>query len=60
MLFTWLYPGGNGDFNESRKVDIGVKDWARQQMFMADGRFVKDKPWCFYALNYTECRRNMT
>jgi hypothetical protein len=26
MLCPWLYPGGNGDFNESRKVDIGVKD----------------------------------
>jgi hypothetical protein len=28
MLFPWLYPGGNGDFNEIRNVDIGVKDWA--------------------------------
>jgi hypothetical protein len=26
MLFPWLYPGGNGDFNKIRKVDIGVKD----------------------------------
>jgi hypothetical protein len=60
MLLPWLYPGGNGDFNESRKVDIGVKDWARQQLFMADGRFAKDNSWCFYALNYSERRRNMT
>jgi hypothetical protein len=59
MLFPWLYPGGNGNFNDSRKVDIGVKDWARQQLFMADDRFAKDKTWCFYALNYSECRRNM-
>jgi hypothetical protein len=27
---------------------------------MADGRFAKDKTWCFYALNYAECRRNTT
>jgi hypothetical protein len=60
VLFPWLYLGGNGDFNESRKVDIGVKDWARQQLFMADGRFAKDMTWCFYALNYSEHRRNMT
>jgi hypothetical protein len=60
MLFPWLYPGGNGDFNESRKVDIGVKDWARQKLFMAEGSFVKDNMWCFYALNYAERRRNMT
>jgi hypothetical protein len=60
MLFPWLYPDGNGDFNESRKVDIGVKDWARQQLFMADGSFAKDETWCFYALNYAERRRDMT
>jgi hypothetical protein len=52
MLFPWLYPGGNGDFNESRIVDIGFKDWARRQLFMADDRFAKDKTWCVYALNY--------
>jgi hypothetical protein len=60
MLFPWLYTSGNGDFNKSRKVDIGVKYWAIQQLFMADGRFAKDKTWCFYALNYAESRRNMT
>jgi hypothetical protein len=27
---------------------------------LADGRFLKDKTLCFYALNYAECRRNMT
>jgi hypothetical protein len=27
---------------------------------MADGRFAKDKTWCFYALNYAERRSNMT
>jgi hypothetical protein len=52
MLFPWLYPGGNGDFNESRTVDIIVKHWARQQLFLADGRCAKDKTWYFYALNY--------
>jgi hypothetical protein len=60
VLFPWLCSGGNGDFNESIKVDIGVKDWARQQLFMADGRFAKDKTWFFYALNYAEHRRSMT
>jgi hypothetical protein len=60
MLFPWLYPGGNGDFNKSRKVDVGVKDWARQQLFMDAGRFAKGNTWCLYALNYAERRRNMT
>jgi hypothetical protein len=48
------------DFNESKKVDIEVKDWPRQQLFMADGRLVNDKTWCFYSLNYDEPRRSMT
>ena len=39
MLFPWLYPGGNGDFNEDRKIDISIKDWASQQLHLADGRF---------------------
>jgi hypothetical protein len=27
-------------------------------LFMAVGRFAKDKTWCFYVLNYAEPRRN--
>jgi hypothetical protein len=58
MFFPWRYPGGNGDFNEIRSIDITVKDWASQQLYMADGRCARDKTWCFYALNYTQHRRN--
>jgi hypothetical protein len=39
MIFPWLYPGGNGDFNEDLKNYISVKDWASQQLHLADGRF---------------------
>jgi hypothetical protein len=60
MLFPWLYPRGNGDFNEDQKIDIRVKDCASQQLHLADGRFAKDKTWCFFALNYAERRSNMT
>jgi hypothetical protein len=51
-------PGGNGDFNESCSVDITVKDWASQQLYMSDGQSTMDKTWGFYALNYAEHRRN--
>jgi hypothetical protein len=47
MLFPWLYPGGNGYFNEDRKFDMSVKDSAIQQLHLAYGRFAKDKTWCF-------------
>jgi hypothetical protein len=59
MIFPWLYPGGNFDFNECQTVDISFTDWTGQELFLADGRFVKDKTWCFYALKYVERRRNM-
>jgi hypothetical protein len=29
-------------------------------LHLVDGRFSKDKTWCFFALNYAERRRNMT
>jgi hypothetical protein len=58
MLFPWLYPGGNGHFNERHIIDITVKDFANQQLNMADGQFAKDNTWCVYALNYAKRRRN--
>jgi hypothetical protein len=58
MLLPWLYPGGNGDFYESRSIDITNKYWASQKMYMADGRFARYNKWCFYALNHAEYRRN--
>jgi hypothetical protein len=29
-------------------------------LHLADGRFAKNKTWCFFALNYAERRRNTT
>jgi hypothetical protein len=60
MLFPWLYPGWNGYFNDCRTVDISVKGWYRQWLFLAGDRLVKDNMWCFYDLKYAERRRNMT
>jgi hypothetical protein len=57
-MFLWLYPGENGDFNESRIIDITIKDWSGQQLYMADGRFSRENTWCFFDLNSTEHRRN--
>ena len=59
MLYPWLYPGGNGDYNESRIVSVSPTQWGEHQLFLSDGRFARDKTWCYYAFNYIECRRNM-
>jgi hypothetical protein len=42
VLFPWIYPGGNGDFDESPIIDITVKDWASQHLYRADGWFARD------------------
>jgi hypothetical protein len=34
--------------------------FARQQLFLADGRDVKDNMWCFYAMKYAAHRSNTT
>jgi hypothetical protein len=60
MLFPWLCPGDNGDWNESRAIAIEPDDWAKWQLYLVDVPFVKDKQWCFYALNFVQRRRNQT
>ena len=39
--------------------NISAEDWARCLLNYEDGRFAKDKIWCFYALNYVQRRVNM-
>ena len=59
LAFPWLFPGGIGDFKDSRKnKKITAHDWARRLMMYEDGRFATDKVFCFYAMNYAVRRRN--
>lgn len=59
--FPWLFPGGYGDFVDF--VPEGTKNkhigqWGEQLLYYEDGRFAKDKFFCFFALNYILRRRN--
>jgi len=57
--FPWLFPGGIGDINYSKKKENGyVQKWAKAMVYYYDGRFVKDPTWCFYALNYMQRHQN--
>lgn len=59
--FPWLYPGAFGDINNYRSKPISATDWAQRQLHFEDGRFARDKMWCFFALNYTSRgHRNQT
>jgi hypothetical protein len=37
---------------------MDISDWAQNQLYFQDGRFAKDKLWCFFTLNYIYRRRN--
>jgi hypothetical protein len=60
LAFPWLFPGGVGDWADVPTAeDMKVEDWARRLVHYEDGRFAKDKIWCFYALNFVQRRQNM-
>ena len=58
MAFPWLFPEGVGDFNTPRKYELHVHNWTKNLLYYEDGRFARDKLWCFFALNYQHRRRN--
>ena len=59
-VFPWLFPGGIGDYNDYHTRPVQVKEWIERLMQYQDGRFEKDKLFCFYALNYMFRHRNQS
>ncbi len=58
--FPWLFPGGVGDWADIPETeDTTVEEWAKYLLMYEDGRFARDKIWCFYALNYVQRKKNM-
>lgn len=53
--FPWLFPGGYGDVKD---FPGDMKEWAKVLNYYDDGRFTKDKFWCFFAMNYIIRHRN--
>ena len=58
--FPWLFPGGYGDFGQQKELTLNVSDWARSMLYYQDGRFAKDRIWCFFALDFATRRKNQT
>jgi hypothetical protein len=56
--FPWLFPGGYGDIKGIRDQSINLSEWAENLLYYEDGRFARDKLWCFFTLNYLYRRRN--
>lgn len=55
--FPWLFPGGKGDVSDTSKLK-GIHDWMKRLLYYQDGRFSKDKIWCFFALNFAVRKEN--
>ena len=60
-MFPWLFPGGVGDINETGRHEksLSFKKWADYLLHYEDGRFAKDRIWCFYTENMRQRRDNM-
>ena len=58
--YPWLFPGGVGDIQDFPKSGSGsnIKEWGKNLIMYRDGRFTKDKFFCFFALNYITRQRN--
>ena len=56
--FPWLYPGGIGDFKQFKTRKIEIDEWISIMIKYEDGRFMADKMWTFYALNYRDRLKN--
>jgi hypothetical protein len=53
-----LFPGGYGDFGQFREKKLNVSDWTRNMLYYRDGRFAKDRIWCFFALDFATRKKN--
>jgi hypothetical protein len=60
LAFLWLFPGGYGDIQDSRKTKILPAEWAQNLLHYEDGQFATDKLWSFFTLNYIYQRRNQS
>ena len=58
--FPWLYPGGIGDFHDYSEEDEEIDQWMARLLYYFDGRFARDKMWCFFALNFSVRHKNAT
>lgn len=53
--YPWLFPGGIGDVKDFPGTP---KQWGKNLLYYQDGRFTKDKFFCFFSLNYITRQRN--
>ena len=50
--FPWLFPGGYGDIQDYDSPEKSMAEWGKRLLYYEDGRFAKDKLFCFFAMNF--------
>ena len=58
LAFPWLFPGGHGGPFGSHPTKLTLRQWLENCAYYEDGRFVKDKVFAFYALNFVNRHTN--
>ena len=56
--FPWLFPGGYGDIIDMPNMNQNLSQWGKRMLHYQDGRFAKDKLFCFFAMNCIIRHRN--
>lgn len=56
--FPWLFPGGLGDYNDYNNTS-SINKWIKKLLLYHDGRFARDKMWCFYAQDFQTRQNNI-
>ena len=46
--FPWLFPGGHGDLYVMNEKAVSIEKWIKKMIYYFDGRFAKDKMFCFF------------
>jgi hypothetical protein len=57
--FPWLFPSEAGDITHPQTETLNVSDWAYRLLHYYDGRFAKDKMWCFFVMNFLERKKSV-
>ena len=58
--FPWLFPGGFGDLIDMPNMNKNMSAWGKRMFLHQDGRFARDKLFCFFAMNCIMRHRNAT
>ena len=58
LAFPWLFPGGYGGLFGPQPTNLTPRQWLENCSYYEDGRFIMDKAFAYYALNFVNRHSN--